>query len=225
MNGKILFYILGAVSGAAATYFIMKDRMEQQIQDEVEAFKKDYSDTHDKNDDQSDVSLGVSFIPDPVPDEEKENRAKRLAELNLQKKQDLMKVRDISERMNYNAFSKPPREEDVDTGDDDDDEEVEGHEYPREGLADETYTIDPDRFINECPFFDKVTLEYYEDGVLADALTEEPLEDIDGAIGFKSLEKFGEFEEDVVYVRNEKRSTDYEVILQRRPFMTLPGEE
>lgn len=217
-----LFYILGAVSGAAATYFIMKKRTEQQIQDEVDAFKDEYKERMTIRE----------YIPEAVKphaptDEEKDildkERAKRLVELNLQKKQDLMQVRDISERMNYNAFSKPPKEEDIDIGDDDS-EIVEGDDHPREGLADMSYVISPDQFINECPFYDKTTLEYFEDGILANALTEEPIEDIDAAVGFKSLEHFGEYEDDVVYVRNERYSTDYEIILQHRPFVTLPED-
>ena len=207
-----VFYILGAVSGAVATYFIMKNRMEQQIQNEVEAFKDDYKEYK-------------SNVPEiNMKDNSNEERAKKLIELNMQKKQDIMRVRDITERQNYNAFSNPPKEEDIDTYYDSDDDASEA-DYPREGLADYAYVITPDQFVNECPFFDKITLEYFKDGILADALTEEIIEDIDSCIGKKSLEKFGEYEENVVYVRNEKRNSDYEVIHQDRPFVTLPEDE
>lgn len=222
MKYRILSYICGAVAGSVGTYFVMRRRMEQKIEAEVEAFKKEYSEKHNvigKIIEKEETEAGINFTAQINKDEV----AERIVELNKKKKQDIMAARDISQRMNYNAFSKPPKEEDVDTGDEEYEDMVQD-DHPKEGPAEKPYTITPDQFINDCPFYDKITLEYFEDGVLANALTEEIIEDIDGAIGFKSLEKFGEFEEDVVFVRNEQDSSDYEVILQHRPFVIFSEE-
>lgn len=226
MKSKIIFYTIGVVVGSAATYFVMKRRMDQRIEEEVNAFKEEYSEKHDilgKIVKKEETGDGLSFTFEVNEQSgintRTEEQAKKLADLNLQKKKDLMQARDISQRMNYNAFSKPPKEEDIDI---DDDSESGIVDHPKEGLVDKPYMITPDQFVNEYPFFDKITLEYFEDGILANALSEEIIEDIDRAIGVKSLEKFGEFEEDVVFVRNEMESTDYEVIRQRRPFAKIP---
>ena len=56
-----------------------------------------------------------------------------------------------------------------------------------------------------------MTLLYYKDHVLTDE-DNNIIEDIDDVIGFDSLTRFGEFEDDTVYVRNDKYRVDYEVI-------------
>ena len=50
----------------------------------------------------------------------------------------------------------------------------------------------------------------YEDGELVDAA--------DAIIGEGSLERFGEYEEDSVFVRNDRLKCDYEILLEPRKF-------
>ena len=86
--------------------------------------------------------------------------------------------------------------------------------------------------------YDKETLIYYEDDVLTDQY--DHVELIDDVIGRECLEHFGEEpadiysdefvkgEEDIVYVRNERFKTDYEVIYEHRaapPSALLEGDE
>lgn len=59
--------------------------------------------------------------------------------------------------------------------------------------------------------YDIMTLLYYKDHVLTDE-DNNIIEHIDDVIGFDSLTRFGEFEDDTVYVRNDKYQVDYEVI-------------
>lgn len=89
-------------------------------------------------------------------------------------------------------------------------------------MHDRPYVISPDIF-GDNPDYNKVSLTLYSDGVLTD-------EDdhvinpgrIDDLIGEESLEHFGEYEEDSVFVRNEARMTDYEILLNMSKF--LPAE-
>lgn len=78
------------------------------------------------------------------------------------------------------------------------------------------YVIPPEEF-GELEEYEKCTLLYYsdhilayEDGELADAA--------DAIIGEGSLERFGEYEEDSVFVRNDRLKCDYEILLEPRKF-------
>jgi hypothetical protein len=76
--------------------------------------------------------------------------------------------------------------------------------------ADSPYTIGPDAY-NDDMIFDKQTITYYagNDALVTD---EDEVLYINDTIGRESLDKFGEYEEDTVYVRNEKLGMDYEVV-------------
>lgn len=91
-------------------------------------------------------------------------------------------------------------------------------EHPEEDESEEIDTISPGKFA-EFNSYSKETLLYFaEDDLLVRAATEEGqyeiIDDVEGTIGFESLNNFGEFEEGVVYVRNPMIATDFEVILQ-----------
>lgn len=78
------------------------------------------------------------------------------------------------------------------------------------------YVISPDDF-GENDDYEKISLTYYSDGVLADD-NDDIIEDIDSVVGRDSLTHFGEYEDDSVFVRNEKRRCDYEILIDRRSY-------
>ena len=100
----------------------------------------------------------------------------------------------------------------------------------------EDYKKDPD--VTEIPFvippeefgeledegYFKVSLTYYADGVLADE-DDEIVEDVDSWVGKESLDHFGEYEDDSVFVRNHRLKTDYEILLSQREYYTDVLEE
>ncbi len=74
------------------------------------------------------------------------------------------------------------------------------------------YIISPDEY-GELDDYNQISLTYYKrDGVLADENDYE-IDDVEGTIGKDSLNHFGEYEEDSVFVRNDRRKTDYEILL------------
>lgn len=84
------------------------------------------------------------------------------------------------------------------------------------------YTIAPDEY-EEGNGYAKVDLTFYEgDGILVADNSEEPLIP-DDIIGPDALNKFGEFEPDVLYVRDDSISTDYEVTLDPRRYADVTG--
>lgn len=79
------------------------------------------------------------------------------------------------------------------------------------------YTITPDQFVDDV-INDKITLTYFsEDGVFMNE-EEDTLPHGTELVGEENLDKFGEYEENVLYVRNESANTDYEVIREDRAY-------
>lgn len=71
------------------------------------------------------------------------------------------------------------------------------------------YVIEPDQF--DTNDFKTQTLTLYADGVLADEY-DNVITNVDEIVGEESLDHFGEYEEDTVYVRNEELETDFEIL-------------
>lgn len=216
---KALIFIGGVAIGGAATFFYMRKKLVDQEEDyeqQIQDVKAVYSKKAEKD----------------AADTE---RAKRMVTDNIRMKDELMKSMAIADkqkyRKEYNAFSSPvPEEELKDLGDEtelggDDDEEDDGFigEYPQEDIAERPYVITEFEAINGRKMYDKTTLNYYDDGILEDEATDYLIDDIDGTIGLDSLNRFGEGTEDgdpdVVFVRNEKISTDFTIVRQHRDYI------
>ena len=71
------------------------------------------------------------------------------------------------------------------------------------------YVISPEEFAEIG--YRTITLIYYADKILAD---EEGniIGDVDDTVGLSSLDTFGKFEQDSVYVRDDRRKIDYEIL-------------
>ena len=105
----------------------------------------------------------------------------------------------------------------------DEDEEDEGPimeppKYER-SLTSKPYVIPPEEF-GEYEDYDKISIKFYSDHLLVDD-NDELIEDVEGTIGFESLNHFGEYEDDSVYVRNERLTVDYEILLDQRKYMDV----
>ena len=80
------------------------------------------------------------------------------------------------------------------------------------------YVISPDEF-SENEDYETESLTYYLDGILADDRNN--IIDIDVVVGRESLNHFGEYEDDSVFVRNEELKTDYEILLDTRRYSDI----
>lgn len=89
--------------------------------------------------------------------------------------------------------------------------------------ADTPYVIPPELF-GEMDDYDRITLNYYSDFVLTDELNE-LVEDVDATIGSESLDSFGEYEEDCVYVRNDRLKCDYEILWREKKYSDVIQEQ
>lgn len=72
--------------------------------------------------------------------------------------------------------------------------------------------------------FDTESLTYYADGVLTDEV-DEVIDNVDDVVGSDSLNHFGEYEDDSVFVRNERLGIDYEILLDVRKYHDIYKNE
>lgn len=78
------------------------------------------------------------------------------------------------------------------------------------------YVISPDQF-GEIDDYERCTLTYYADGTLADE-NDDIVDDIEETVVEDFADHFGEYEEDSVYVRNDIRNCDYEILTDLRTY-------
>lgn len=83
-------------------------------------------------------------------------------------------------------------------------------------VDDSPYVISPEEF-GDQEDYDEISLTYYTDKRLADE-NDELVEDVDNVVGLDSLNRFGEYEDDSVFVRNDWLKCDYEILLDQRKF-------
>lgn len=88
-----------------------------------------------------------------------------------------------------------------------------------DSLEKRPYVISPSEF-GDIDEYAKISLTYYSNNVLADE-NDEIVEDVDETVGIDSLTHFGEYEDDSVFVRNDARRCDYEILLDQRSYTEI----
>lgn len=178
----------GLVVGGVSTYFGMKDKFEKAIHEETEELRAYYE--------QKNHTCKCKKTEATEDTEKKASEMKSSIDKNsLEKYTKLLNKTKYDQNRKGSVETESPAEEDT---------------------MEEIYTISPDDFI-EMNGYDKVTLTYYSgDSTLTDEF-EETVE-IEDTIGMDNLDYFGKYEDGTLYVRNEKVSTDYEVIMDGRSF-------
>lgn len=93
---------------------------------------------------------------------------------------------------------------------------VEGNGYSnskdfeeKDDKMEKPYVIAPHEY-GEYADYEMITLTYYVDGILADDM-DEIIEDVDDTVGADFMNQYGVYEEDTVFVRNDKLMCDYEI--------------
>lgn len=78
------------------------------------------------------------------------------------------------------------------------------------------YVISPDEFGEDIER-EQISLTFYKDGILAND-NDEIVENVDELIGVDSLNHFGEYEDDSVFVRDDRLNVEYEILLDKRNY-------
>lgn len=101
--------------------------------------------------------------------------------------------------------------------------QIKEHQYNIENMKEEKVmneahirVVSPEEFDDSD--FDKISLTYYSDEVLAYDDSDEVIDDVDDIVGHKSLNTFGQYEEDTVYVLDFDECVGYEICKDYRPY-------
>lgn len=86
------------------------------------------------------------------------------------------------------------------------------------------YVIPPEDFGDPDVDYETKSLVMYADKVLVNEYGA-VIEDVDNLVGRDSLNHFGEYEDDSVFVRNEELATDFEILLDNRNYKDISEEE
>lgn len=204
----------GVIIGCVTTYFVLKDQFEEDLQEQIEDVKHAYAEAVDR------------IYADKYHTEKNEEEPVEEADPVIEKSSIADTKDEYKGKVQYLAYDKmglggADQEAESEESSDVDPEA----EFPQDDAPGVPYVISAQQFATEYPFFDKVTLEYYEhNGILVDE-DGVHVEDIDETIGKDSLLRIGEYEPDVVYVRNEELNVDFEVCRIRRDFYASSSEE
>lgn len=192
MNNKvigIIAFAAGAAVGSVATWKLVKTKYEQIAQEEIESvreiyFHNDKDEPYDDPDDETPKVAEIRSYKDLVDKTGYVNYCENDVEAMVKEKAKAI----VDECNNILDGSK----------------KVE--------MEDRPYVIRPDEF--DTNDYHITTLSYYKDGVVADYDTGEVLsdEEVENLVGLESLTRFGEYEEDSVFVRNDSRKTDYQIL-------------
>ena len=203
MNRKIIniiIFTVGAAIGSAVTWKIVKDRYEKIVQEEIKSVKEVFSDRFNSSNEEasSEESDEEMSEEDPVSDYRKicwdDLEDLDPSELEEEEYQaDLIEYEDIANIYKEGGADNMPTSE------------------PRE-----PYVIEPIEF-GELDGYKTFELTYYEDGILEDE-DYEIVRNPEEILGPDALGSFGEYEDDSVFVRNERLRADFQILKDYRTY-------
>ena len=189
MNSKLLSFlsfIVGASAGSLITWKFVEKKYKQIAQEEIDSVKETYAKMRkdDLEAKKADLEAAKAKLHTAEPER---------VETHEVKPEEVQEYEDVIARHNYTSYSNNINEKGGDV------------------MTDRPYVISPDEF-GDYPDYETISLTYYNDKVLTDEYNE-IVDDIDDLIGEDSLNHFGEYEDDSVFVRNDALKVDYEILL------------
>lgn len=187
-------FLAGATVGAATAWVCLRKRYEQIAQEEIDSVKAAFAE-------KKPVFTNENRIDEQVENQHKADIAKLKPDLV-----DYAAKLQEEGYVNYTEHSKKNTEE-----------------KKEEPMLDTPYVISPDEF-GATDNYAQISLVYYDgDEVLADE-EDEIVEDIAGTVGEDFAEHFGEYEDDSVFVRNDRLRCDYEICKDNRSYADVTGD-
>lgn len=197
----VLIFVLGAAAGSLATWKLIEKKYKDIAQEEIDSVKDTFSKMK-KNEYPDKLEDYPDFEEFDDSDDSDDEEPKSEQKIDRNNKPDIVEYAKILSETGYTNYAERQ-----------DKKEKKGVEPVED---ERPYVISPDEF-GEKDGYENVTLTYYADGVLTDYF-DNVISNIDEVVGFDSLDHFGEYEDDAVFVRNEKMETDYEILRDLRDF-------
>lgn len=203
MNKKlinILMFTVGAAIGSVVTWKVIKTKYERIAQEEIDSVKGEFINMMQnmKQKLKADVTNEDAteecdeYYPD---DDERDFTEKEKEQIEYYKLTSKYRGSKNDDETNKEGG----------TGDEDEVPFING-----------PYVITPDDFSNSPPGYNAQPLDYFADGVLADDWGVKI--NIEEIIGEDAINHFGEYVDDIVYIRNDRTEIDYEVTRDPRTY-------
>lgn len=192
-------FVTGLVIGSVVTYVVVKDKFEKIAQEEIDSVKEVFGRRVEK---------------------EADKKVEKIAKKEVEKiRKEYNEYDNLTK--NYTSYSKNKTEESIEDVEyeevcENDEDGVELDEIERASDYDRPYIIEPQEF-GALDGYSLITLYHYSDNVLADDC-DELVEDLDDVVGEDYASHFGEYEDDCVYVRNDRLKADYEICRDLRKY-------
>lgn len=213
MNRKIfniLLFTVGAAIGSAVTWKVVKTKYEQIVQEEIDSVKEEYSRLTKMMKKEVEAYHKITGVnQNEIDDDFEEEYDDNSYDDNVN---DDDQSFDEQEMTDYYKISSRYRGESTS----EDDEEGDKGKSKEAPYINGPYVIAPDDFSTSPPGYSAQALDYFADGVLADSWGVQL--DVEETIGEDALEHFGDYTDDIVYVRNERVEIDYEVTRDPRTY-------
>ena len=199
MVKDLFIFTAGVTTGCLVTWAVLKDAYERRTQEEVNSVIERFEQKTQRE-------------PVVKKVEETNSEAKEKA-LAAREKPDIMQYAAKLQSEGYVNYSEISQKEEPVKLDKVEEPQVDDEE---EDIVGRPYVIKPYEF-GEIEEYEQISLNYFADEVLTDE-DNEIIDNVDEIVGVESLTHFGEYEDDSVFVRNERLRTDYEILLDRRNY-------
>lgn len=189
---KSIFGVIGFVLGAAAGSLVTWKLIEKKYQQIADEEVASVKKAYSEQMAEKNRELKAETFPVTI-------NTSPIQEFDTGNLKEIVDRYSLDEKPDYSAYSQA--------------KEAKSSEEPDGG----PYIIIPNEF-GEFEDYEQIELTYYKDGVLAegiDIVREDLLGDIDPG------EHFGEYEMDRVFVRDDARQVDYEIIRDERAYMEV----
>lgn len=190
MIKQVLIFAAGAVAGSLATFVAMRNKCEKRIQDEVDSVKKALYEDDEPTDvpDEQDGKIYSGHIEPSTDDEESE-------EHDIFKS--IVRGQGYSSSLEQTANAVKVS--------------VKKDTYPPEIIPPEEY--------GEIEEYDQLEYTYFADCVVVDSDGDiVDGDEVEDTIGFESLNHFGDYESDSVFIKNDVRHAYYAVYKDLRKY-------
>lgn len=208
---RVLIFVAGAGIGVLASWMFFKKKYERIANDEIASVTEHYRNKATADEKSTDISSN-----DDTQEEDDVILERQMSE-----------YKSLASRYASNVSDRT--EEDCEDTTVTEYTQVDGEfvpvkTYKEKGgdIVNRPYVIKPEEFGNGD--YETVSFTYYSDGVLTDDF-DNPIEDIDYYVGEESLDHFGEYEDDSVFVRNDNLKTDFEILLVEESYYVDEEED
>ena len=199
---NLIIFAAGAAIGSLVTWKIVKTKYERIANEAIESMEEYYSNKYAASENTEDTQEPEDTATECEEEDFEVTNYNRI----------LAEMRYATENPHVQRYTGPSIDPD-EAEEEDDEEDVDYTPYGGDGSSERPYIISADEF-GDFSDYTLHQLTYYSDGFLTTIL-DELVDDADDVVGFESL---NHFDDDVVFVRNDRLKSDYEITLDMRKY-------